>query len=121
MLVHKLQNGKIWLNFFPSLGKDCSCCQLKEHLLEGKREYDLYSILQADIEKKSAEEAIQRAEEDKRLQIEQEKLAAEQAQRDYEQDIEEKLLKLPEEPASNVEGAITVMIRTPKGARFGRR
>ena len=77
--------------------------------------------VQADREKKSAEEEAERQKEEVRLVAEMERNAAEQAQRDYEQDLEDKLLRLPEEPVGTAEGAITVMIRTPKGGRFGRR
>ena len=47
--------------------------------------------------------------------------SAAQAQQDYERDIEDKLLRLPAEPTASDPDSITVLIRSPKGQKFGRR
>ena len=44
-----------------------------------------------------------------------------EAQRDYERAIEDKVLSLPAEPEANDPESITVLIRSPKGQKFGRR
>lgn len=67
----------------------------------------------AEAEKRAANEALQHEEAARQSAV--------QAQQDYERDIEEKLLGLPEEPSANEPDSITVLIRSPKGQKFGRR
>lgn len=88
--------------------------------------------LQADKIKADSAEAKRRAEneaaeakqkaESEALRVEEKaRETAANAQRDYEREIEEKLMRLPLEPSTNDPEAITVLVRSPKGQRFGRR
>lgn len=89
--------------------------------LREEQDQAYHDSLQADERKADAAEVEKRiAEEEVQKQQRQDDEAA-QAQRSYEQEIEDKLLGLPIEPSQNEDGAITVLVRTPKGGRFGRR
>jgi len=77
--------------------------------------------MQADKLKADAVELERRAAEEQVQEQQRREDDAAQAQRSYEQEIEDKELGLPEEPGAGEEGVITVLVRTPKGNRFGRR
>lgn len=81
----------------------------------------LIAILQADKIKADTAEAQRQAESEALRKEEENKASAANAQRDYEREIEEKLLNLPLEPSAGDPDAITVLIRSPKGQKFGRR
>ncbi len=66
-----------------------------------------------EAERQAASEAMQHEEAARQ--------SAAQAQQDYERDIEDKLLRLPAEPTASDPDSITVLIRSPKGQKFGRR
>ena len=77
--------------------------------------------MQADKIKTDAVEAERRAANETLQHEEAARQSAARAQQDYERDIEEKLLRLPHEPTANEPDSITVLIRSPKGQKFGRR
>lgn len=77
--------------------------------------------VQADKIKADAADAQRRAENEALRQEEEAKQTAALAQRDYERELEEKLLALPPEPPASDPEAITVLVRSPKGQKFGRR
>ena len=77
--------------------------------------------VQADKIKADAVEAEKRAADEALQHEEAARQSAAQAQQDYERDIEDKLLRLPKEPTANEPDSITVLIRSPKGQKFGRR